>query len=115
VRARLENADRTLSPGYFVRVRVPLLQDETLTLLVPDSALGADQGGRYVLIVNAENIVEQRNVTTGPRALGLRVIETGLKPDDRVVVGGLARAIPGQKVEAQMEQLSAAPAPTAAK
>jgi RND family efflux transporter MFP subunit len=76
VRARLENADRTLLPGYFVRVRVPLLQGETLTLLVPDRALGADQGGRYLLIVNGENIVEQRKVTTGPRALGLRVIET---------------------------------------
>jgi RND family efflux transporter MFP subunit len=115
VRARLDNADRTLLPGYFARVRVPLLQGDTLALLLPDSALGSDQGGRYVLIVNAEDIVEQRKVTTGPLALGLRVIETGLKSDDRVVVGGLARTIPGQKVEAQIRQLSAAPAPTAAK
>jgi multidrug efflux pump subunit AcrA (membrane-fusion protein) len=87
-------------------VRVPLLQDDTRALLVPDAALGTDQGGRYLLVVNAEDIVEQRKVTTGPLALGLRVIETGLNPDDRIVVGGLARAIPGQKVEAQMQQLS---------
>ena len=106
VRARLDNTDRKLLPGYFARVRVPLLQDDTRALLVPDAALGTDQGGRYLLVVNAEDIVEQRKVTTGPLALGLRVIETGLNPDDRIVVGGLARAIPGQKVEAQMQQLS---------
>jgi hypothetical protein len=102
----LENADRKLLPGYFARVRVPLLQDDTRALLVPDTALGSDQGGRYVLVVNAEDVVEQRKVTTGPLAHGLRVIETGLHPEDRIVVGGLTRAIPGQKVEAQMQQLS---------
>jgi len=115
VRARLENADRKLLPGYFARVRVPLLQDETRALLVPDTALGSDQGGRYVLVVSAENAVEQRKVTTGPLAHGLRVIETGLRPDDRVVVGGLMRAIPGQKVEAQMQEPSAAATPPPAK
>jgi len=84
-------------------------------LLVPDTALGSDQGGRYVLVVSAENAVEQRKVTTGPLAHGLRVIETGLRPDDRVVVGGLMRAIPGQKVEAQMQEPSAAATPPPAK
>jgi len=107
VRARLENPHRKLLPGYFVRVRVPLPPDDTPALLVPDTALGSDQGGRYVLVVNTENIVEQRKVTTGPLVQGLRVIETGLNPGDRVVVGGLARSIPGQKVEPQMQQLSA--------
>jgi RND family efflux transporter MFP subunit len=109
VRARLENADRKLLPGYFARVRVPLLQDEARALLVPDTALGSDQGGRYLLVVSAENIVEQRKVTTGQLALGLRVIETGLRADDRVVIDGLMRAIPGQKVDAQMQKLSARP------
>jgi RND family efflux transporter MFP subunit len=108
VRARLENADRKLLPGYFARVRVPLLQDEAQALLVPDTALGSDQGGRYVLVVSPENDVEQRKVTTGPLAHGLRVIETGLRADDRVVIGGLMRAIPGQKVEVQMQELSTA-------
>ena len=113
VRARLENADRKLLPGYFARVRVPLLQDETRVLLVPDTALGSDQGGRYLLVVSPENAVEQRKVTTGPLAHGLRVIETGLRADDRVVIGGLMRAIPGQKVEAQMQALSTAQSPPA--
>src|SRR5262252_7117301 len=112
VRARLENADRKLLPGYFARVRVPLPQDDARALLVPATALGSDQGGRYVLVVNPENVVEQRKVTTGPLAHGLRVIETGLNADDRVVVGGLARAIPGQKVEAQMQQLSSGSTPS---
>jgi len=115
LRARFENADRALLPGYFVRVRVPLTQDDTPVLLLPDAALGSDQGGRYVLVVDPEDVVEQRKVTTGPLALGLRVIETGLKPEDRVVVGGLARAIPGQKVRPQTQQLSTEPAPAADK
>ncbi|MBI5320070.1 MAG: efflux RND transporter periplasmic adaptor subunit [Bradyrhizobium sp.] len=104
VRGILKNADRVLLPGYFVRVRVPFEQQQS-ALLVPDAALGADQAGRYVLVVNGESVVEQRKVTTGPLDGGLRVIETGLKPDDRVVVGGLLRAIPGQKVDPQAKKI----------
>jgi RND family efflux transporter MFP subunit len=104
VRGILKNADRVLLPGYFVRVRVPFEQQQN-ALLVPDSALGADQAGRYVLVVNAENVVEQRKVTTGQLDGELRVIETGLKPDDKVVVGGLLRAIPGQKVDPQARKI----------
>ena len=51
-------------PGFFVRVRVPL--EETPALLVPSVALGSDQAGRYVLVVNGENVVEQRKVEIGP-------------------------------------------------
>src|SRR5262245_50989422 len=104
VRGILNNPDRVLLPGFFVRVRVPFDQQQN-ALLVPDAALGADQGGRYVLVVNSENVVEQRKVTTGPVDDGLRVIETGLKPDDKVVVGGLLRAIPGQKVDPQATKI----------
>jgi RND family efflux transporter MFP subunit len=104
VRGILKNADRVLLPGYFVRVRVPFEQQQN-ALLVPDSALGADQAGRYVLVVNAENVVEQRKVTTGQLDGELRVIETGLKPDDKVVIGGLLRAIPGQKVDPQARKI----------
>jgi RND family efflux transporter MFP subunit len=96
VRGILSNADRVLLPGYFVRVRVPL-DEQKDALLVPDVALGSDQGGRYVLVVNNENVVEQRKVTTGPLDGDLRVIESGLKPDDRVVIAGLLRAIPGKR------------------
>jgi multidrug efflux pump subunit AcrA (membrane-fusion protein) len=62
--------------------------------------------------VNGENVVEQRKVLTGPLDGDLRVIETGLKPDDRVVTSGLLRAIPGQKVDPQLQKIEAAPAPT---
>ena len=78
---------------------------EQSALLVPDTALGADQAGRYLLVVNGENVVEQRKVTTGQVNDGLRVIESGLKPDDRVVIGGLLRAIPGQKVDPQATKI----------
>jgi hypothetical protein len=93
-------------PGFFVRVRVPL--EETPALLIPAVALGADQGGRYVLIVNGENTVEQRKVEVGPTVGALAVIENGLKPDDRVVIAGILRAIPGQKVDPQTQTAEAA-------
>jgi len=98
-RASLPNEARLLLPGFFVRVRVPL--EETPALLVPAVALGSDQGGRYVLIVNGENVVEQRKVEVGPAVGEMAVIETGLKPEDRVVTAGILRAVPGQKVDPQ--------------
>jgi RND family efflux transporter MFP subunit len=100
VRAVLENANRVLLPGYFVRVRVPLGPPQD-SLLVPDVALGSDQGGRYVLIVNKDNVVEQRKVEIGAMVDTLRVIERGVAAGDRVIVSGLLRAIPGQKVDPQ--------------
>jgi len=110
VRGVLANADRVLLPGYFVRVRVPM-DEQPDALLVPDAALGSDQSGRYVLVVNKDNVVEQRKVRTGQVEGELRVIENGLKPDDRVVVAGLLRAIPGQKVEPQPQKIETPPAP----
>ncbi|MGB7098420.1 MAG: efflux RND transporter periplasmic adaptor subunit [Xanthobacteraceae bacterium] len=104
-RATLQNADRILLPGYFVRVRIPARPQPAL--LVPDIALGSDQGGRYVLVVNKENTVEQRRVEPGPLQGELRVIEKGVTKDDRVVVGGIMRAIPGQKVDAELRAASA--------
>ncbi|WP_245310279.1 efflux RND transporter periplasmic adaptor subunit [Bradyrhizobium jicamae] len=112
VRGVLRNADRALLPGFFVRVRVPVDQVQN-ALFVPDVALGADQAGRYLLVVNGENIVEQRKVRVGPLDGGLRVIEEGLKADDRVVTAGLLRAIPGQKVDPQLKKIETQP--TAAK
>ena len=111
VRAILPNKDQVLLPGYFVRVRIA--EDPQEALLVPDVALGADQGGRYVLVVNKDNVVEQRKVVTGPKIGELRAIDGGLKPDDRVIVAGLLRAIPGQKVDPQLQTIAAAPAAAA--
>lgn len=83
---------------------MPFDQDKS-ALLVPDTALGSDQGGRYLLVVNADNVVEQRKVQIGPTDNGLRVIESGLKPDDRVVISGLLRVIPGQKIDPQATKI----------
>jgi len=105
-RASLENADRSLSPGYFVRIRIP--SKPRPALLVPDVALGSDQGGRYVLVVNKDDVVEQRKVEPGQLVGDLRVIESGLTADDRVVVGGIMRAIPGEKVDAEQQSASSA-------
>ena len=109
VRAVLPNRDQVLVPGNFVRVRVGAA-DEQDSLLVPDAALGTDQGGRYLLVLDKENVVEQRKITIGPKVGDLRVIESGLKPDDRIVVAGILRAIPGQKVDPQLETATATPA-----
>lgn len=104
VRGIVPNASRVLLPGYFIRVRVPIDQQDAL--LVPDTALGSDQGGRYVLVVAGENTVEQRKVETGPlQDDGLRAIDSGLKADDRVVIAGLLRTIPGQKVDPQLQNI----------
>ena len=104
-RAELPNTSRLMLPGFFVRVRVPL--QETAAMLVPSVALGSDQGGRYVLIVNGENVVEQRKVEVGPVVGDLTVIEKGLKADDRVVTAGILRAVPGQKVDPQTKTAAA--------
>lgn len=104
VRGLVPNDKRVLLPGYFVRVRVPFTQEKD-ALLVPDTALGSDQGGRYLLVANKDNVVEQRKVQIGPLDNGLRVIEGGLKPDDRVVIAGLLRVIPGQKIDPQVTKM----------
>jgi len=106
VRGTLSNADRALLPGYFVRIRIP--SKPSPALLVPDIALGSDQAGRYVLVVNKDNVVEQRKIEARQLVGDLRVIDSGLTKDDRVVVGGIMRAIPGQKVDPELSTPAAA-------
>ncbi len=112
MRGVLPNADRMLLPGYFVRVRVPLDQQQD-ALLVPDVALGSDQAGRYRA---GRQQGQCRRAAQGRRPGqldgDLRVIESGLKADDRVVIAGLLRAIPGQKVDPQLQKIAAPPAST---
>ena len=105
-RAIFDNANRAMLPGFFVRIRIP--GKPRPALLVPDIAIGSDQGGRYVLVVNKDNIVEQRKVTPGQLEGDLRVIDEGLANDDRVVIGGIMQAIPGQKVDAEPSPSTAA-------
>jgi RND family efflux transporter MFP subunit len=96
-RGILENTDYALLPGYFARVRVPV-RSNVDALLVPDAALGQDQAGHYLLVVGADHLVAQKHVTIGQEQGMLRVVETGLAPDDLVIVDGLQRAVPGQTV-----------------
>ena len=98
VRAVVENANTLMLPGLFVRVRVPVQRDVP-ALLVPEAALGNDQQGRYLLVVNARNVVEQRPVETGDAiGGGLRIVRSGLLPEERVIVSGTQRAVPGNTV-----------------
>lgn len=97
VRAVFPNRNHMLLPGVFVRVRVPVGRDEH-ALLVNSRVLGVDQSGPYLLVVNADDVVEQRTVETGALVDDMRVITDGLAKTDRVVVEGLQRATPGTKV-----------------
>jgi RND family efflux transporter MFP subunit len=107
VRGILPNPDRVLLPGFFVRMRLPMGRVDRNALLVPDRSLQEDQGGRYLLIVDKDDVVEQRHVRLGQLDGALRVILSGLKPDDRVVVGDLWRASPGTKVKPQLTTIEA--------
>ena len=89
-----ELGGRLLSPGMFVRIRLPVGQPYK-AMLVIDRAIGSDQGLKYVYVLDNENKVQYRRVTPGPlQEDGLRVIAEGLKPDERVVVGSLQQVRP---------------------
>lgn len=107
LRAILPNQDRLMAAGMFARVRIPVAH-EASALLVPEEALGADQLGRYVLIVNDKNVVERRGVELGQLNGTMRVIDKGLTGDERVIVNGLLRAIPGREVHPKTEEANAA-------
>lgn len=101
VRGVLPNAQRTLLPGMFVRVRLPAGRTMSDALLVPDRALQEDQVGRFLLVLDQNDTVQQRHVQVGPLVGALRVITNGLNRDDRVVVGELWRATAGTRVRPQ--------------
>ena len=98
-RAIFPNKDGKLMPGMFGKLRVPTRKHDAL--LVPEIAVGVAQAGSYVLVVNKDDVVEQKLVKTGQLDGTLRVIEEGIKKDDWVIVNGLQRATPGAKVNPQ--------------
>jgi RND family efflux transporter MFP subunit len=98
VRGILANPDRVILPGFFVRMRLPMGNVDRNALLVPDRALQTDQGGTYLLVLDNNDAVRQRYVQLGSLMGALRVVNSGLTPEDRVVVGDLWRAAPGTKV-----------------
>lgn len=92
------NPDRKLLPGLFARIRFPV-GDPRPGMMVPDRAIGTDQRGEYVLVVNDKNVVEYRPVSLGMRIAGMRVVIEGVQATDWVVINGLQRARPGAPVK----------------
>jgi RND family efflux transporter MFP subunit len=97
VRGTLENKEHVLTPGFFCRVRVPD-GDMYQAILVPDRSIGVDQGQKYVMVVNDKNVVEARPIETGSQQGRMRVVKTGLKPEEWVITEGLLRTRPGATV-----------------
>ena len=116
-RAIFDNADGRFTPGLFARIRMVSDTSQTVAL-APDRAVATDLGKRYVVVVSANNKAEYRPVEIGPLAGNLRIIRSGLKPGDRVIVGGLQKVKPGDTVapvkvktdmSADLSQFEAAP------
>ena len=101
VRGVFPNKDEALTPGYFARVRVPIGRPHQ-ALLVSDRALDNDQGQKILYVVNDKNEVVSRPVRVGALHDGLRAIEDGLKPGERVIVNGLQQVRPGITVEPKL-------------
>ncbi len=101
VRGVFPNKDEALSPGFFARVRVPIGPPHK-ALLVSDRALDTDQGQKILYVVNDKNEVVSRPVRLGALHDGLRAIEDGLKPGERVIVNGLQLVRPGITVEPKL-------------
>jgi membrane fusion protein, multidrug efflux system len=108
VRGVFGNANRYLTPGLFVRVRVPFGKPHP-ALLVSEKAIASDQRQKYLLTVTKDNVVQRREIKLGSLQKGMRVIETGIGAEDLVVVSGLQRARPGKPVSPHFPQDAAAP------
>ncbi len=100
-RALLANPDGRFIPGLFARIKL-IGNDHYPAVLVNDSAIGTDQTLRYVFLLGADNRVELRPVERGPLVDGLRVVRSGLKPGDTIIVNGLLRVRPGMQVTPQL-------------
>jgi len=111
LRASYPNADDTILPGLFARVRVLVVNSEKMALLVPETAIGYDQQGSYLLVVNDKNIVERRSVKLGVKEEDGQVIEEGVSDLDWVIVTGLLHAIPGNTVNPVRKSLAKTNAP----
>jgi RND family efflux transporter MFP subunit len=108
VRGILPNAEHTLIPGFFVRVRLPRGRVLPDAVLVPDRAIQTDQGGRYLFVLNQDDVVEQRYPQLGELTGSLRVVASGITAKDRVIVSDFWRVSPGAKVTPQLVTLDEA-------
>ena len=105
VRGIMQNPARTLLPGVFVKVRLPMGKVTKSALLAPQRALQEDQGGRYLFVVGAEDVVQKRYVQLGALVGPLQVVSSGLEPNDQIVVGELWRVSPGMKITPKLTPL----------
>jgi multidrug efflux system membrane fusion protein len=105
-RAVLRNRDFALTPGAFVRLRLPA-SGSYRALLIQDRAVGTDLDKRYVYAVAADGSVEYRTVELGPLVDGLRVVRSGLKESDVIVINGLQRVRPGVHIDPVKEPMEA--------
>jgi RND family efflux transporter MFP subunit len=101
VRAVFANPDGLLAPGLFVRVRLPIGEPHE-AILVPERAVGTDQGQKFLFVVDQKGEVEYRRVKVGRLHDGLRVITEGVAMGEKVVTNGLQRVRPGIKVAAKL-------------
>ena len=102
VRGQIPNTDKKLLPGAFVRVRVPTVIKKD-ALLISEQAVNSDLGGKYVLVVDSNNIVQNRPVQLGQKVGDKIVVQSGINKDDRYIISGLHMARPGSPVNPQME------------
>ncbi len=104
LRATVPNPDLFIKPGLFGIVSMPATKPFQ-GILLPDDAVAANQDKRIVYIVGPENVIQQKDVVLGPKVDGYRVIQSGLKGDETVVVNGLSRVRPGAKVTPETIEL----------
>lgn len=105
VRANFANKDHSLLPGLFTRIR--LAGSESYQgILIDDKAIGTDLNNKFVLLVNDKGILEYRGVNLGEKIHGLRIITSGLAPNDKIVVNGLQKVRPNMPVEANMVDMA---------
>lgn len=103
LRGVISNSEKLLSPGLFVRVRVQVGKPYP-AILVPERALGSDQGQKFLYVVDDDNQATQRQVKVGSLHGGLRVVTEGLEPGERIIVSGLQRVRPGMQVDPKMSE-----------
>ena len=104
VRAKFDNAEGRLIPGQFARLRMAQPKPEPV-VMVNERAIGTDQNKKFVLVVSRENKAEYREVTLGAIVDSLRVVNSGLKSGERIVVNGLQRIRPGALVAPQLVRM----------
>jgi multidrug efflux system membrane fusion protein len=100
MRATFANKDDVMAPGLFARVQIGG-GSEKPALLISDRAVGTDQSHKFVFVVDKDGKAEYREVKLGPVVEGLRVVKSGLKPGEKIVVNGLQRVRPGAPITAQ--------------